>query len=125
MTTESFPAVSSPWESLARHARWLADHAEHVATLSPAERYEPSTDQEADVDHLAAIQERVDALSSVAAACRRQTWQALVDEGWSQKRIADRWGVTNKAVSAALSRGRRPVTTGSSHRTPVTEGAER
>jgi transposase len=40
----------------------------------------------------------------LVAACRRDTYQALLDEGWSVKKIARHWGVSNKAVYKSLGR---------------------
>jgi hypothetical protein len=99
----ALPAPSA-WESLARHARWLADHAEKVAAMDPSARVRYDEDGDEDLDHLALLDKRALGVRGLVAACRRDTYQALLDEGWSVKKIARHWGVSNKAVYKSLGR---------------------
>ncbi|WP_043738411.1 hypothetical protein [Nocardia asiatica] len=100
---EESDAIPSPWESLARHARWLADRAEECAALSPAD-LAPSAGR----DFLAELDQRALAVVGAVATCRRATWQQLADEGLTRAEIGRRWGVTRAAVSNALSQAGRP-----------------
>lgn len=89
-----------PWESLARHARWLADMAEHCATLdpvdlAPAEGHDP----------LAELDQRAIAVRTLVAACRRATFAALREGGMSQGEIAELWDIPQQSVSRTLRRG--------------------
>lgn len=102
------------WESLARHARELAEMAEQWATVPPedlAPRFEQTGDPDDDVpvlvDPLRTLTEYGQTVQRLAAACRRDVWARLHNEGHglTQQQIADRWGVKRAAVGNALSRG--------------------
>lgn len=86
--TEPEPAPT-PWESLAQQARWLADQADRLADLDPVD-LAPTEDQP---DQLAILDERIRALTSTAAACRRATWTAIADRT-SQSEVARLWGIS-------------------------------
>jgi len=95
----------TPWESLANQATWLAQLATKTAALPPEDRMTLSPDSlEPDVDLLAELDSRALAVRAAVAACRRDTWRALRDRGWTLAQIADHWGVTPQAVSKALGR---------------------
>lgn len=96
--------IPTVWEGLARHARWLADHAEKLAAMDPADRIRHDEDGDEELDHLALLDERALGVRSLVAACRRDTYRALRDEGWSVKKIADHWGVSVKAIYKILER---------------------
>jgi hypothetical protein len=97
----------SPWASLAQQARWLADLADRYATADPLD-LQPSSDEDGQHDPLADIDARALAIRSVAAACRRATWQALNDRGARPAEIAARWGVSRQNVSQILAGKDRP-----------------
>lgn len=86
------PAPLDPWVSLAQQARWLADAAERVAQLDPADRLEIDTDE------LDMLDTRALNVRSVVATCRRHTYQKLRDEGWSVADIAAGSGSSIQAI---------------------------
>ncbi|MEU7480568.1 hypothetical protein AB0A63_31635 [Lentzea sp. NPDC042327] len=88
----------SPWESLARHARWLAEYAEKAAATDPIV-LAPIDDR----DFLAELDERALAIRGIAAACRRHTYQTLREQGVPVAGIAQAWGVSAQAVYKVLS----------------------
>lgn len=111
--TEPVPPPS-PWESLARHARELADMAERWANVPPADlapRWEQTGDPDDDVpvlaDPLRDLTEAGQIAQRLAAACRREVWARLHDGGlgMTYQQIAALWGVKKAAVGNALSRG--------------------
>lgn len=102
----------SAWELLATYARWLADHAERLATLPPeqlaphfVENDDPDDDLPILVDELGILTERANGVQHGVAACRRLAWQQLADRGLKHKEIAAMWGVKRQTVSNALKRG--------------------
>jgi uncharacterized protein YerC len=103
MATEQAPTV---WESLAWQARQLAEQVERVAALAPADRRQHAPDDNVTVDELSMLDQRALDVRALAAACRRDTYQALRDEhGWTVARIAKHYNVTDKAVYKVLSGG--------------------
>lgn len=89
--------VPTPWESLAQHARWLAEYAEVAAKVNPID-LAPIDDR----DFLAELDARALAIRSIAAACRRHTYQALRDDGVPVSAIAEAWSVSDQAVYKVL-----------------------
>lgn len=87
----------SPWESLALHARWLADYADKCAQAAP-EILAPVGDEDA----LAELDDRALNVRSIAAACRRHTYRQLRDNGTSVEDIAEAWGVSISAIYKVL-----------------------
>ncbi len=87
----------TPWQSLAQHARWLAEYAEKAAVTDPI-ILAPIDDR----DFLAELDERTLAIRGIAAACRRHTYQALRDQGVPVAGIAEAWGVSVQAVYKVL-----------------------
>ncbi|MFE5565965.1 hypothetical protein ACFQ68_13345 [Amycolatopsis japonica] len=109
---EPLPALS-PWEALAQHARWLADHAEHLASVPPeqlaphfTDTGDPEDDVPALVDELGVLNSRATGIQALVAACRRHAWQQLADQGKTHAEIAAMWNVKRQAVGNALTRGR-------------------
>lgn len=94
---EPLPATT-PWESLAQQARWLADLAEQCAQAAP-ETLAPTDSR----DVLAELDARALAVRSAAAACRRHTYRQLRDGGADVADIAAAWAVSAKAVYKVLS----------------------
>lgn len=90
-------SIASPWESLARQARWLADYADRLAQLEPAD-LAPTEDG----DPLAELDARANAIVSIASACRRTTWQALRSGGLTYAEIGRMWGRRHSTISNAL-----------------------
>lgn len=99
MSTDA-PPPTDPWVSLAQQARWLADAAERVAKQNPADRLDTDTD----INELDMLDTRALNARSVAAACRRHTYQALRDAGWSVADIAAHADTSTKAVYKVLNR---------------------
>jgi len=103
----------TPWASLAQQCRWLAEMADTLAaadpaSLAPARPDDPDVDDEEPADRLAMLDECALAIRSVVAACRRATWQHLLDAGRSMTDIAEMWGITRQAVSQTLTSPGRP-----------------
>ncbi|MFC4373302.1 hypothetical protein ACFO5K_04235 [Nocardia halotolerans] len=96
------PEPADPWESLAAQARALADLADQLAARDPADL--APTDGH---DPLAELDERALAVRGVVAACRRATWQSLVDGGLTGSEIGRRWDTTPQNVSQVLRGGKR------------------
>ena len=96
--------TTTPWESLALHAQWLADHIARIAAMDPADRIKWDENGDEDLDHLAVLDHRAKSITALAAACRRDTYRALLDQGWTVKKIAKHWGVSDKAVYKSLGR---------------------
>jgi hypothetical protein len=94
---EPLPEPLDPWKALADQARWLADYAERCAAVEP-EILAPVGDHDA----LAELDARALAVRSLAAACRRHTYQALRDGGASVSDIAEAWGRTRQSVNQVL-----------------------
>lgn len=97
MSTDAPPPID-PWVSLAQQARWLADAAERVAKQNPADRLDTNMN-ELDILDTRALNAR-----SVVAACRRHTYQALRDAGWSVADIAAHADTSTKAIYKILNR---------------------
>jgi hypothetical protein len=106
----------SPWESLARHARALAEMAERWAKVPPrdlAPRWEQTGDPDDDVpilvDPLRDLTEAGQIAQRLAGMCRRDVWARLHDggRGLTHEQIAELWGVKRAAVGNALARGER------------------
>ncbi|HEY3478420.1 MAG TPA: hypothetical protein VGL02_05905 [Streptomyces sp.] len=104
----------SPWESLARHARWLAEMADRMAAVPPAElapRWEQTGDPDDDVpvlvDPLRDLTEAGQIAQRLTGACRRDVWARLHDggRGMTYDQIAALWQIKKAAVGNALSRG--------------------
>ncbi|WP_280410776.1 hypothetical protein [Nocardia asiatica] len=87
----------SPWEALARQARWLADYADRLARQEPAD-LAPTGDG----DPLAELDTSANEIVSLVGGCRRATWQALRDDGLTYAEIGRMWGRRHSAVSNAL-----------------------
>lgn len=100
--------VPTVWESLAQQTQWLADLAQRAATLAPEHRISrpdgAEDDDVAETDLLADLDARWQAIRAVVAACRRETYQELREQGWSVQQIAEHWGVSDKAVYKVLGR---------------------
>lgn len=92
------------WESLARHARSLADLADQCAAMSPA----ALAPVDGSADRLAELDARARNMVSLAAACRRATWQALADQGMDGAAIGRLWGKQRSTVGKALKAPHRP-----------------
>ncbi|MBV8932730.1 MAG: hypothetical protein JO285_09315 [Kutzneria sp.] len=102
---DALPApTTTPWESLALHAQWLADHIAAIAAMDPAERIKWGEHSDEDLDQLAVLDHRAKSITALAAACRRDTYRALLEQGWTVKKIAKHWGVSDKAVYKSLGR---------------------
>lgn len=94
----------APWASLAAQARQLAELADRLAAKDPAELAPTETG-----NPLAALDAAALAVRSAAAACRRATYEALInDSGWSKADLARGWNVRPSAISNVLSGGDRP-----------------
>jgi hypothetical protein len=113
----SAPLTPSSWESLTLHAERLLDHVRAAAARAPGDRVrveqvddgttggggqagDGSGEDRCD-EHLL-LQARLDALQHILARCRRESFQALREQGWTGRRIAAHFGVGEKAVSKVL-----------------------
>lgn len=103
---EVAPDTVDPWQALARQAQWLAAQADRLAALTPAERIARDEDGD-EADELSMLDARELALRGALAACRRSTYQQLLDTGWTVQQIADELDVSYQAVRKVLNRGRR------------------
>ncbi|WP_405490446.1 hypothetical protein [Nocardia sp. NBC_00511] len=96
LENEDLP-TPTPWESIAQQARWLAEAADRCASMAAAD-LAPTED----ADPLADLDARARALVGAAAACRRYTWQQLVDSGQSYAAVGRLWGNALSTVRNAL-----------------------
>lgn len=91
------------WQTLMLLARGLADEADSTAQTAPEQRVTwrgPNIER----DLLARLDQNCQAIQQAASACRRHTYQQLVEQGWSVQQIADHWGVTVGAIYKVLAR---------------------
>ncbi len=91
------PPSKHPWEALAEQARALADLADELAASDPA-GLAPADGHDA----LRDLDNRVRELGQTAGICRRSTWRALRDAGWSVIKIGEAWGISRQKVNERI-----------------------